>query len=185
MKKLGLAALFAAASAVSAVAGAQQNNMADEANQMYAGAGLTWLGFEGPGGTEGDGLGLQGKLGYTFTPLLGIEGHLGFGVTEGSDTLFVNGEPRDIDLGVDYWMGIYGRAQFPVTQSINIYGLLGLARVETDFSGFEDSESDLSYGLGANYQFSDQLGAYVEWVSLVDKENVDVSGLTAGAKFRF
>jgi opacity protein-like surface antigen len=187
MKKLGLAALLAAASAVPAVAGAQQNTMAEEANVMYGGAGLTWLGMEGPGSTEDNGVGLQGKIGYTFTPLLGVEGHFGLGLTDGSDTFFdpVNGA-RDVDLGVDYWAGVYGRAQFPVTQSVNVYGLLGLSYVEVDFSGFDEgSESDLSYGLGANYQLSEQLGAYAEWVSLVNKDNIEVSGLTVGAKFRF
>jgi opacity protein-like surface antigen len=186
MKKLGLAALMAAASALPAVASAQQNTMSNQPNTMYGGVGISWLGIEGPGGADGDGIGLRGKLGYTFSPLLAAEAHLGFGVTDGSDTFMVNGTPTSIDLGVDNWIGIYARGQYPVVQNLNVYGLLGLARVSLDFAPYsEDNETDLSWGLGADYSLGEQLGVHVEWTSLLDKSDADISAFTVGANYRF
>lgn len=183
MKRLGTAALLAAAVAIPAVAGAQTGGSSAQ-NPMYAGLDFSLLNIDSIDGLGDQATGIRGRFGYMFTPMFGAEGHLGLGLTEGSDTR--DGGNGDVDLGIDYWAAAYGRAQYPVTNEINIYGLLGFSWVSYDISGINtDNEADLSYGFGADYMITNQLGVEADWIMLTDKENAETSAWSIGAKYQF
>ena len=94
-------------------------------------------------------------------------------------------------------------AAWPFMNQFAVYGRLGAyranAKEETNFVGnFEHSNTDLTYGLGAQYDFTRNLGMRVEWqryakvgggdvalgTSPGDKSDIDVFGLSALWRFR-
>ena len=93
-------------------------------------------------------------------------------------------------------------AGWPFTNQFGIYGRLGAyranAKEETNFVGnFEHDNSDLTYGLGAQVDFTRNLGLRVEWQRFAkvgggdvalgpnpgDKSDIDVFGLSALWRF--
>ena len=93
-------------------------------------------------------------------------------------------------------------AAWPLMNQFAVYGRLGTYRAnvkeETNFVGnFEHTNSDLTYGLGAQYDFTRNLGLRLEWQRYAkmgggevafgpspgDKSDVDVFGLSALWRF--
>ncbi|HZE60969.1 MAG TPA: outer membrane beta-barrel protein [Burkholderiales bacterium] len=93
-------------------------------------------------------------------------------------------------------------AAWPLMNQFSVYGRLGgyraNAKEETNFAGnFEHSNTDLTYGLGAQYDFTRNLGMRVEWQRYAkvgggdvalgptpgDKSDIDVVGLSALWRF--
>ena len=93
-------------------------------------------------------------------------------------------------------------AAWPFMNQFAVYGRLGAYRAnvkeETNFVGnFEHSNTDLTYGLGAQYDFTRNLGLRVEWQRYAkvgggdvafgpnpgDKSDLDVFGLSALWRF--
>jgi len=81
---------------------------------------------------------------------------------------------------------LLGIAAIPVGP-VSLYGKLGFARGEAEgtgaFSGSSDSGTDLTYGIGVQYDFTKQLGIRGEWQRYDFDEAVDV--MSIGVVFRF
>ena len=136
-----------------------------------------------------------GRIGYGITDHVAIEGRLGFDLSD--DTQPEN--PGSRTIKIDQIAGIYGVGYLPVVSEFSLYGLAGVVNVDVveRFVGPNSrdstmvSETDFSYGIGAEVGFSNDMAAYVEWVHYFEKTDevtafeYDLTGVTIGAKYTF
>ena len=75
---------------------------------------------------------------------------------------------------------LVGTAHFPMGNQFSLYGLAGLAMLE---AGDED-ETELTFGVGAQYDFSRNMGVRLQWQRYnTDPDEIDV--LSVGVVFKF
>jgi OOP family OmpA-OmpF porin len=79
---------------------------------------------------------------------------------------------------------------WPVSNEFSVYGKVGVFRWDVDatgtgmFAGSEsDSGTDLTFGVGVQYDFTKQLGVRGEWQRYAADEDIDV--ISIGVVFRF
>jgi OOP family OmpA-OmpF porin len=158
MNKKWLAAMLgAAAMAVSAGAVAQQQDTG-----WYVGASIG----NAEAGSEDD-------------TAWRIAGGYRFGRTFAAEVGYVN--MGDFGGGDDVTsLELVGTAHFPLGNQFSIYGLGGIAMLE---AGDED-ETELTFGVGAQYDFSRNLGLRVQWQRYnTDPDEIDV--MSVGVVFKF
>ncbi|HFQ60774.1 MAG TPA: porin family protein [Epsilonproteobacteria bacterium] len=123
--------------------------------------------------------------GYEFNPYIALEGR------------YMNSITQEDILERDSW-GIYVKPQYPVTESINIYALLGYggfnadgingANINVDDTGFQ-------WGLGGSYDFTEHISLFADYVNIANDVSVpsfitapaDVSSdaVTVGVNYKF
>lgn len=126
--KLALAAATILVAPALMTANAQQSS-------VYVSGGYTH--FDGDGGAELGGI--TGRVGVGLTPNFAIEGEASFGVTDDSGT------------ELDNELGIFAVGKLPISPSFDVFGRVGLARIETSPGGSEDG---LAYGVGGTLNLS-------------------------------
>lgn len=97
-----------------------------------------------------------------------------------------------VDLG-EYENGLleqYGVAfdvvgYLPVTNNFNVLGKLGMFAWTVDVGPFSNDGTDLTYGLGVQYDFTNRLSFRGEWEEFADISGGDVSLLSAGVIYTF
>jgi OOP family OmpA-OmpF porin len=82
---------------------------------------------------------------------------------------------------------LVGLARFPVGNRVSLYGLLGLAKVDSERSVFgvrtsEDS-TELTIGFGGQYDFTPQLGVRGQWQRYDTDQEIDVFSIGFVYKF--
>ena len=135
--------------------------------------------------------------GYKFNPYIAVEGRYWFGLSSSQGLGWTTDIPSDITI--DAW-GIYAKPMYPVTDAFNIYALLGYGAGDVTYDraigGTYTSESvdGFSWGLGADYAFTDNVSVFVDYVSLVDDErtyigtdsvNISVESVNFGVNYSF
>jgi OOP family OmpA-OmpF porin len=99
--------------------------------------------------------------GYQFTQNVGVElGYADLGRTELSVPGFGIGiKARGVDL--------VGVLSYPIGQKFGVYGKLGAVRTRVSASapgfGASDTTTDLTYGFGGRFNFTNNLAARLEW----------------------
>lgn len=92
--------------------------------------------------------------GYDFTEYFGVEGELLVGLED--EDLSVAGVPAEV--GLDYGLGIYAKAQYPLAEQVSVYGRLGYAYHEFDASvatvNLDDSSDAFAFGGGLEWAVS-------------------------------
>jgi OOP family OmpA-OmpF porin len=82
---------------------------------------------------------------------------------------------------------VIGLAKFPVANQFSIYGLAGIAmtKVEGRLLGvpFDDDSTELTFGVGAQYDFSRNMGVRAQWQRYGADEDVDVMSVGLVIKF--
>jgi opacity protein-like surface antigen len=125
------------------------------------------------------------RVGSSLNRNLAVEGRLG--VSLGEDRINVSGV--GVDVKVDNFYGIYAKGIVPVGNTFALYGLLGLthAKLTASAGGFSasDSDSDVSYGIGADFELSRTMAVNIEWAKLVDGDGYKLNGISVGMNFRF
>ena len=108
-------------------------------------------------------------LGYKFNDYIAVEGRYWIGINSDSDNILHDGNQYDpLDTDSDAW-GIYVKPMYPVTDSFDIYGLLGYGSASlNDTSAFGDDVDGISWGVGASYAFSDSWSLFVDYVAFTD-----------------
>lgn len=157
---------------------------------------------------------VRGRIGAFLSPEefpgLAVEAHLGMGI--GGEKVpyrlvnLTNGETVVVDpeLEIETLIGIYLRADLLKTDSTSFYGLLGFASAQSQarrvtvnvagpteppklvLFGNTETETGLSFALGINYSFTDDISLQAEYISVVRgdaKDGFDVSGLSFGVNF--
>jgi OOP family OmpA-OmpF porin len=76
-------------------------------------------------------------------------------------------------------MEVVATAGFPIANRFSLYGLLGMARLEAD----DESENELTFGFGAQYDFSPNVGLRAQWQRYNTDEEIDV--LSIGIVYKF
>jgi OmpA-OmpF porin, OOP family len=72
---------------------------------------------------------------------------------------------------------------FPLANQFSIFGKLGLANVEVEIRGRSDDKTELTYGIGAQYDFTRNLGARLQWQRYDTDQEIDL--FTIGVIWKF
>lgn len=132
-------------------------------------------------------------VGFKSNEMLDLEAMMGFGVKDAkiNDEVFgvsVNGTAK-----VDRMLGVYVRPKFKLDNNIEFYGRLGIAitQITAEASGQlgnsyayseeTDSESSLSYGVGASYAITPALAITTDFMRLND----DADAYSVGVRYSF
>ncbi|UFH58555.1 outer membrane protein [Sulfurovum mangrovi] len=134
----------------------------------------------------------QDRLG-NIDLIAGYEFHRHFAV-EGRYTTTI-AESDSIDT-MDSW-SIFAKPKYPVTENIELYGLLGYGNVQvegTDEYMADIDESGFQWGLGLSYMINENLDFFVDYKFLAndidvlvykDVVEMSVDSLTAGLIYKF
>lgn len=143
----------------------------------YFGFGATQHNLDG-GFFDADVMTLDGKIGTYFNENFSGEFRLGLGMTD--DDFFGS------DIEVENYYGAYLRAGIPVTDAFYPYAIAGYSNVKVGVSGGgSDSESDFSYGLGADFALTNDMDLSIEYMRYLDKDGGEIDGIGLGLKFKF
>ena len=134
---------LALAAAPMLVAPAFMSATAQDAN-VYINAGYTQ--FDGDGG--GDLGGITGRVGVGFGRYFAVEGEASFGVAD------------DGGLELDNEIGAFVVGKLPIASTFDIFGRVGVARIETSPGGSEDG---LAYGAGGEFHLTDKDGIRADY----------------------
>jgi hypothetical protein len=177
MKSIAVAVFTVAVSAFAGAATAQQE-------RTYVGGNIVWADVEVAGATVTPTM-LSGRFGREFSRHFAVEGRVGLGIAD--DTVSFVGNSTTVDM--DYAFGVYARGILPLADIFSIYGLLGLTAGKLSLSGpggsFSDSESDLSYGFGADLAIGRNLAVNFEWARLFEISGYDVEATSIGIVYRY
>jgi opacity protein-like surface antigen len=150
----------------------------------YIGATANFLNYEQPG-AEANFTTVSGRLGTFINDNFSAEARLGFGVR--GDDFSVFGTTVDIDL--NYVFGIYARAGFPMNEKLYPYVLLGYSKGEVETSvgstSSDETASGSSFGFGVDFKLNNKLTLNAEYISLLDRSDIEVSGFNLGASVSF
>jgi OOP family OmpA-OmpF porin len=116
--------------------------------------------------------GLMAKVGYDFNEYVGVEAR----------GLVTNWEYEGSKIK---HVGAFVKPQYPLSEDINLYGLVGYAKTTTSHVQNID-ETGLAYGAGVEYALSDDMNMFVDYERLIDKSNLpDLEALSLGVSFDF
>ena len=130
------------------------------------------------------------------------------GSISGTDTYEEINAEFQADTELDSLYGIYWRASIPANK-IYPYTIIGytIAEIETskgfitgtgnntgngelstitvDFVKDNETQSGISYGVGADFHVNDNLAINAEWMSYLDKDELDISGASLSLVYKF
>jgi len=138
---------------------------------------------EGSGTEEVDYNGIMAQAGYKFNKYLAVEGRywwsLGDGDWSWSESYgkeSLSGSGSDGNEELRAW-GVYLKPMYPVTEQFDIYALLGGGNVTLSNDSLGDwlDENDFQWGLGASYEFTENLSIFVDYVRLLDKDGSSIT----------
>lgn len=170
-------------------------------DDLYGGLNVVQVSFEATGLSTLNPTALQLTLGKQFNPYFAAEVRGGVGIADDSTNVkayYYSGYYRytynvDVSMGVDSYVGLYGKAMLPLDNGVSLYGMLGVTngkmKATAKQSGYSfsisDSATSASYGVGADFFITKELGLNVEYAHLWDDTGYDVNALSAGLKYKF
>ena len=116
----------------------------------------------------------QMQLGYFFNDYLALEGRYGSSVK------------RDKDLNIDRLSSLLIKGNIPVSPRLAFYGLAGYSSAKLDKKNLgSQSESDMSFGLGAHYALDKQSAITAEFVNYANGDKTRLSAVQLTIQFKF
>lgn len=129
-----------------------------------------------------------GRFGAFGAANLAIEGRVGAGVQDDTQTVGAN----DVTLELDTLLGMYGVGHFNFGRNSSIYGVLGFTRVDgkaniPSLSDLTESgdDSDISYGVGVDIGITRSIAVNIEYMSYISKSEYDINAAAVGLVFNF
>lgn len=184
MKKLTIALSCAAALAAALPAAAQQQSrMRNALSSVYLGGDLGQSKFKdacNPFASGCDDKDTQWGLfaGYQFNQYLAAELAYHDLGTVSTPLGGIDGKTWEI----------VGIGSYPLANQFSVYGKLGGYRGKFEGAGSSNTNNDLTYGLGLQYDFTRNIGARAEWQRYHDMgsgDGINVDVLRVGALYRF
>jgi OOP family OmpA-OmpF porin len=160
-KKWLVALLSAAAMAASTGVLAQQSAAG---NGLYIGADVGNADF----GSDDD-TAFKLYAGYKFHPNVAVEG--------GWASLYDKGGVEATSLEV------VAVGMFPLTPQFSLLGKLGFASVDVDSPAGGDTKTELTYGIGVQFEATPKIGVRAQWQRYDTDQEIDL--LSVGVVFRF
>ncbi len=157
--------------------------------EWYGGLGFSTAKVTCQSGCEDVTYGLLGRVGYDFNEYIGIEGRI-------IKTMWAY-EQQKIEH-----MALFVKPMFPITEDMNIYGLIGFGKVETGNKIVFD-DSGMAWGVGLNYNFGEDeelennsttitvengngLGIFIDYEKLLHKSDApDFDVVSLGLTYDF
>lgn len=177
MKKTMIAGAIIASLSLATAVEAKKGN--------YYGISVTQFNIDGSW-FEADVMTLDGRFGTYFNENFSGELRAGFGIQDDTVNFDLN---SSMDLEMKNHYGAYIRAGIPVGEVFYPYVIAGYThgKVEETFLGgsISESESDFSYGLGADFALSNDFDISLEYMDYLDMDGVEVEGISLGFKARF
>ena len=133
------------------------------------------------------------QAGYKYNSYVAFEGRYWLGLSDNAWATISNNAIQAVGE-IDAW-GLYVKPMYPVTPAFDIYALLGYAT--TDYSIKNGVSGDLdgfSWGVGASYEFNNNIAVYVDYTLLYDDDTTNSQGWrvdeevdvwTFGVSYRF
>jgi len=150
----------------------------------YSGLSFVSVNYEEDGFPSADPQAVAFKLGANLHRNLAVEARAGFGV--GEDTVTFQGVP--VEVRIDHYFGVYGKAIAPLTDSFSAYGLVGLVAGKVTARGFgysaSSSDTDWSFGLGFDLTMSKSVALSLEWARLFEGTDFKVEAASVGFIFK-
>ncbi|RLU01863.1 porin family protein [Ketobacter sp.] len=125
--------------------------------------------------------GITGRLGSMMNDNIGGEVRVSLGVGDDS----IGSGIFDTDVELNSMIGGYLRAGAPVGSGFFPYAVLGFTRTELEYSNDyfgsdSESETDVSWGFGADLSLDRKMSLNVEYMNYYDKDGVEISGFSIG-----
>ncbi|GIU67421.1 outer membrane beta-barrel protein [Candidatus Phycosocius spiralis] len=129
---------------------------------------------------------LNGRVGYQFSPNIGLEGEGGIGIKEDK----VNG----VKVRTRGTLGAFGVASIPVGDSLSIFGRAGYVHRWTEAKGdasllkkqgykSKDDDGSFAIGVGGQYMLDDSNGVRLDYTRYTKDKGAD--GITASYVRKF
>jgi hypothetical protein len=119
---------------------------------------------------------LQARLGYKFTPNLGVEGEASFGVKDDNY--------GGVNVKLKDQFGAYVVGFVPVTPKAELFARVGYSGATFDTSLGDRDADGVAYGVGGQYNVTDKDGVRFDWTRHdYDAGNADVYALSYSRKF--
>jgi len=124
--------------------------------------------------------------GYKFNPYIAVEGR------------YMKSMMQEDILERDSW-GIFAKPQYPITESINLYALLGYggynAEGTTSTRSIDVDDTGFQWGFGIDYELVENVSVFVDYVNIANDvtvtsfintpANVSSDALTVGVTYTF
>lgn len=210
LKQILIGATAAGAMTVAAGA-ANAQGYAEEDTGFYLQGGYSYLDIKPDGADSGvDTNAITARAGYQFNRYFSLEGDVTSGIDDGEfdynvdedefnfddnndgdfeDTIAASG-----DIGLNYLVGVYGKASMPVTDQLDVFARAGYAYIDLDaniqtpggttIATVEDSADGAALGAGAEFDLTESwvLRGDYTWYGF-DETDTHAAMISAGYKF--
>lgn len=170
------AAVWAAIIAPLALVGGAAIAQEAPATGAYASAGYSLI---SPSGDRGGDLGaLTLKGGYQFNPYFGLEAEGAIGIDDDS---YSTGANARVSYGLDYSLGAFGVARYPVTDKVDVFARAGVvhakfdgkARIGTTTVKLSDKNEWFAGGAGVQFNIDPKNSIRAEYTRYEDNNDLD------------
>jgi len=177
-KKILVSALLAGFAAVPTLAMAQAKGGTSDLG-FYAGASIGQSTADCPGNGSCDDKDTAYRIfgGYKFHPNIAVEG--GYSPLGETSSSFPGGS---LKAEANAW-DLVGLGIWPLGNNFSVFGKLGFYNAELKLSGIASGKkttTDLTYGIGGQYDFNRNLGLRLEWQRYSGVKAPDVAGTSGG-----
>lgn len=155
-------------------------------SKPYVGGNLSGTSLSVSGGPDDLSL-LSGyaRFGSRFDDYFSLEWRIGTGLQD--DDVDISGSKTDVSL--DLFYGAYVLGGFPVTEYFYPYALIGYTQAELELNDrlftADYEEHDFSFGIGVNFDVSNQFAINLEYLQYIKENGVELSGPALGFLFYF
>lgn len=128
--------------------------------------------------------------GYDSTTSFSLLGGYTFNENIAAEVAYSNFGSKDYPLGVtakSSAVSLSAVGSYPINEQFSLFGKLGLASTTFDVAGVSESKSDLTYGIGAQYNVNKQIGIRVGYdiYKVGSATSYDQSVTSLGGVFKF
>ncbi|KCZ92149.1 porin family protein [Hyphomonas johnsonii] len=211
MNKLLIVSSSALAIAFGLAAPAAAQTYGAEDTGFYAEGGYTYLNIEPDDADSGvDTNAITARTGYQFTPMFSLEADLTTGIDDGEFDYNVDEDDFNLDdnddtdlndviagsgdLGLNYLVGLYGRATVPITERLDISARAGYAYIDVDatvvtpggtpLGVVEDSADGPAFGAGLSFDMTENWTLRGDY-TYYNFEDTDTGAATIAVGYKF